>query len=211
MKKLAGFLSIPVLVVLAVFACSKSPVGPSMSSMSISANSTSTTVTTTCTTTSGGEATSVSTSQTGTVSTQTGNTGVESVNGSTGVNSSGTSSASTGSTSTDSTITVKIDGTIDHTIYTTSSRTPTFAWDASGVDSSYQLVRISIMCINPVQTMWVVEGVARSRGSVVYGNTSGGTVLAPKVDLTPGTYAFDIDVYDTNSNSVLGGGNFIVQ
>jgi len=44
-------------------ACSKSPVGPSMSSMSISAASTSTTITTTCTTSNSGGATSVSTQQ----------------------------------------------------------------------------------------------------------------------------------------------------
>ena len=221
MKKLIAVISVPVMIVFVFSACSKSPVGPSMPSMSIGSNaaSSSSSSSTICVTSNSGGATTVSTSQSGIVSTQSGNTGVTSINGSTGVDSSlnsGTSSTSgtiTVSTSTGSTITVKIDGTIDHTLYTTSSRTPTFAWDASGVDLSYQLVRISIMCLNPIQTMWIVEGVARSRGSIVYGNASGGTVLNSKVDLIPGSYAFDIDVYDANnnSNSVLGGGNFIIQ
>jgi len=77
-------------------ACSKNPVGPSMSSMAISANATSSTGSTVCTTSSGngGGATSVNTVQTNTVSTQSGDTGVSSVDASTGVNSAESSGSS---------------------------------------------------------------------------------------------------------------------
>ena len=107
MKKL--FLIIPTVILIA--ACSKSPIGPAVSSFALSSSTTcptGTTGTTTCASTSNGGATSVSTAQTGVVSTRAGDTGVTSVNVSTGVNSSvsgasNSASASTGGSSSGST------------------------------------------------------------------------------------------------------------
>ena len=221
MKKNLVVFGVFIMAIFVFSACSKSPVGPSMSSMSIGANgaASSSSSSTNCVTSNSGGSTSVNTQQTSTVSTQTGDTGVTSVNSSTGVSSSMIGTANSGNTST---VSVSASETITYTLYDPEaadhtwfyvSSAPRIVWDASVVNPAYQKVRIVVMKLIPSGTFWDIKDLTRSSGSVIYGSTSSGTVVTPAVTLTPGNYYVSIIVYDneTDYNSLGGGGNFTVR
>jgi len=221
MKKIILFCSFLFVLVFILSACSKSPVGPSMSSMSISANATSSSAATNGTTSNNNQGdTSVAGSQTGTVSAQGGDTGVAGVGASTGVSSEP-----------GNLITENLDyyGTMTWTIYANSlpefqdnyidhnmryvSRTPKIVWKTRGVNSAYQKVHISIGRLSNNENTWEIKNLDKSRGSVVFGDSSSGTVVTPAKTLLPGIYWISIVVYDneTDNNNNVGGGNFTVQ
>ena len=202
-------------------ACSKSPVGPSMSSMSISAASTSTTITTTCTTSNSGGATSVSTQQTSTVSTQSGNTGVTSVNASTGVSSGISGGSSTGTSgsgtsgNTGSALSVKIYSTLSaataglQSITISTSTIPTFSLNYSGIAGT----NIWFMVNDSTTAHYMNVSVPSLPTSIRFGVTpTGGTEVVPSKTLIAGTYSVVVMVLDDSSNMLgYGAGTIVVQ
>ncbi|MCX5776202.1 MAG: hypothetical protein NTX32_01005 [Candidatus Firestonebacteria bacterium] len=189
-------------------ACSKNPVGPSMSSMSISANAASTTGTTTSTTASnGGDATSVSTQQTSTVSTQSGDTGVSSVEASTGVNSS-ISGVFAGANGGGSTLNVKLYSTLaaaqadKKTITISAATTPTFSLNYSGIAAA----TLWFMVNDSTTAHYMNVNVPSLPTSIKFGVTpAGGTDVVPSKALIAGTYSV-VAVIVNSSDTVVGYG-----
>ena len=159
------------------------------------------------------------TNQDGTgVGSVTADTGVSSVDASTGVNGATfipAGSEDQGGNAGYSSLTLVVNNTITHyAVMPSLYGNPTIAWNASGVNSSYQKVRIFIGKMSPtMEDTWDIREISRSKGSVRFGDSSAGTVISAAKPLTRGTYSIYIAVYDNSSsfNNVYGGGNFVVQ
>ncbi len=200
--------------------CGKNPVGPALSSLSSGVNSASSSsssaaVTTNASNTSGnGGASGVGISENNTVSSASAGTGVSAAEASTGVSaatfSSNGSSQDAGSASS---MTFAINNNITHFYIPSVFGNPRIYWDASGVNQSYQKVRITISKMDPIKGYWEINDVARNKGSVIYGDAKAGTVVTAAVPLDRGSYSIYISVYDneTSNNNAYGGGNFVVQ
>ena len=212
MKKIT--LSVFIVLVFAVVfsACSKSPVGPSMSSMSISTSpSTSTTAATTCVSSTSGGSTSVNTVLTGVVSTQQGDTGVSSIDVSTGVSASVSGGTSVGGgTSTGATTGGTLNMTLDSSgssawgaVTISAGSSPRLSWTVSGVTgiSSYEILAYSL---TNYTTAWDVTYSNVSITSVVFGVApSGATVTTAPTALKAGMY--NVIVHARNSSNFLIG------
>jgi len=197
MKNIAISLCVAVAFGAIFSACSKSPLGPSMSSMAISTSpSTSTTAATTCvSSTSGGGSTSVNTVLTGVVSTQQGDTGVSSMDVSTGVSASvsggisGTGSAS--GTTTGGTLNMTLDASGSSAwgaVTVSAGSSPRLTWTVQGVTgiSSYEILAYSLTTYS---TVWDVTYSNTSITSVVFGVApAGATVTSAPIALKAGMY-----------------------
>lgn len=214
------------LIICAVFvagfifsACSKSPVGPSMSSMLIGANgaSSSSSSSTICVTSNSGGSTAVNTQQTSTVSTQTGDTGVTSVDVSTGVSSgiSGGDSSTGTSGNTGSALSVTIYSTLSaataglQSITISTSTIPTFSLNYSGIAGT----NIWFMVNDSNTAHYMNVSVPSLPTSIRFGVTpTGGTEVVASKALIAGTYSVVVMVLDDSSNMLgYGAGAIVVQ
>ncbi len=194
--------------------CGKNPVGISTCSFSSgvysTSSSSSTTSTSASTNSSGGE---VSTQGNNSVDTKGGDTGVSGADISTGVTAAVLDTSSgQGISGSYSSMTFSINNNITHFYFPSVSGNPIIYWNASGVNQSYQKVRISINKTIPSKAYWEIKDIARSRGSIVYGDSQSATVVTAALPLDRGNYSIYISVYDneTNNNNTYGGGNFVV-
>lgn len=216
MKKFVVASGVFVVMVFVFSACSKSPVGPAVSSMSISASTTSSLSSTICVTSNGGGATSVSTQQANTVSTQTGDTGVANAYVSTGVNSS----VNNGSTSNGNSTGSSVNGAINMSLVpigtyvawgsvtVSPGESPRFSWTVSGVTgiNSYQIWVYSNTSLNyAANTAWLVSYSNPSVTSVVYGTAPAGAIVTTgPISLSKGSYDVIIHALDAE-NITIGG------
>ncbi|OGF45854.1 MAG: hypothetical protein A2452_08190 [Candidatus Firestonebacteria bacterium RIFOXYC2_FULL_39_67] len=205
-------------------ACSKSPVGPSMSSMSIGANaaSSSSSSSTICVTSNSGGSTSVNTQQTSTVSTQLGDTSVANVNVFTGVSSGITGGGSSASASGNGSAT-NTGSTLNLTFHTTlvaaiadiqvinisSSTIPTFSINYSGISGS----NLFFMVNDATTEHYMNVLVPSLPTSIRFGVTpTGGTENVPSKTLIAGTYSVVATISDSSdSTKGYAYGTLIVQ